>query len=84
MTRLADPWLRAIVMTPSVNDFLCITSLGARDFRTLSAMMVKPANAVIMTFTADPNAGLNYTHFTGTATVFIPTVSYSLRTAQLH
>jgi uncharacterized protein YcbK (DUF882 family) len=82
-TRLADPWLRAIMVSPSVNNFLCITSLGARDFRTLSAMMVKPANSVMMTFSADPNAGLEYTRFTGTATVFIPTISYTLRTAQL-
>jgi uncharacterized protein YcbK (DUF882 family) len=82
-TRLADPWLRAIMVSPSVNNFLCITSLGARDFRTLSALMVKPANSVMMTFAADPNPGLQYTRFTGTATVFIPTVSYSLRTAQL-
>jgi uncharacterized protein YcbK (DUF882 family) len=82
-TRLADPWLRAIMVSPSVNNFLCITSLGARDFRTLSAMMVKPANSVMMTFSADPNAGLEYTRFTGSATVFIPTISYTLRTAQL-
>ena len=83
-TRLADPWLRAIMVSPGVNDFLYITSLGARDFRTLSALMVKPANSVIMTFAADPNPGLTYTHFTGAVTVFIPTVSYTLRTAQLH
>jgi uncharacterized protein YcbK (DUF882 family) len=83
-TRLADPWLRAIMVSPSVNDFLCITSLGVRDYRTFAAMMVKPANSVIMTFAADPNPGLEYTHFTGTTSVFIPTVSYTLRTAQLH
>ena len=82
-TRLTDPWLRAIMVSPSVNNFLCITSLGARDFRTLSAMMVKPANSVMMTFAADPNPGLEYTHFTGSAAVFIPTISYTLRTAQL-
>jgi len=82
-TRLTDPWLRAIMVSPSVNNFLCITSLGARDFSTLSALMVKPANSVMMTFAADPNPGLEYTHFTGTAAVFIPTVSYTLRTAQL-
>jgi hypothetical protein len=82
-TRLTDPWLRAIMVSPSVNNFLCITSLGARDFRTLSAMMVKPANSVMMTFATDPNPGLEYAHFTGSATVFIPTISYTLRTAQL-
>jgi hypothetical protein len=82
-TRLADPWLRAIMVSPSVNNFLCITSLGARDFSALSALMVKPANSVMMTFAADPNPGLEYTRFTGTAAVFIPTISYTLRTAQL-
>jgi uncharacterized protein YcbK (DUF882 family) len=81
--RLTDPWLRAIMVSPNVNNFLRISSLGARDFRTLSALMVKPANSVIMTFAADPNPGLEYTHFTGAAAVFIPTISYTLRTAQL-
>ena len=82
-TRLPDPWMRAIMMSPNVNNFLSITSLGARDFRTLSTLMVKPANSVMMTFAADPNPGLEYTRFTGAAAVFIPTVSYTLRTAQL-
>ena len=71
------------MVSPSVNNFLCITSLGVRDFRTLSAMMVKPANSVMMTFATDPNPGLEYARFTGSATVFIPTISYTLRTAQL-
>ncbi len=82
-TRLTDLWLRAIMLSPNVQNFLSITSLGARDFRTLSPMMVKPANSVMMTFAADPNPGLEYTRFTGAAAVFIPTVSYTLRTAQL-
>jgi hypothetical protein len=36
-----------------------------------------------MTFAADPNPGLEYTHFTGTPAMFIPTISYTLRTAQM-
>ena len=83
MTRLSDPWLRAIVVSPSVNRFLCISTLGVRDFRSLAELMVKPANSVMMTFAADPNPGLEYNHFNGSAVVFIPTVSYTLRTAQL-
>ncbi len=83
MTRLSDPWLRAIVVSPSVNRFLCISMLGVRDFRSLAELMVKPANSVMMTFAAEPNAGLEYEHFAGSAVVFIPTVSYTLRTAQL-
>jgi uncharacterized protein YcbK (DUF882 family) len=82
-TRLSDPWLRAIMVSPSVNRFLCITALGVRDFRTLAELMVKPANAALMTFAAEPNPGLNTDRFSGSAVVFIPTVSYTLRTAQL-
>jgi uncharacterized protein YcbK (DUF882 family) len=82
-TRIADPWLRAIMMSPNVNSFLSITSLGARDFRILSALMVKPASSVMMTFATDPNPGLEYARFSGAAAVFVPTVSYTLRTAQL-
>jgi uncharacterized protein YcbK (DUF882 family) len=82
-TRLSDPWLRAILVSPSVNRFLCISTLGVRDFRSLAELMVKPANSVMMTFAADPNPGLEYNRFSGSAVVFTPTVTYTLRTAQL-
>jgi uncharacterized protein YcbK (DUF882 family) len=82
-TRLSDPWLRAIVVSPSVNRFLCISTLGVRDFRSLAELMAKPANSVMMTFAADPNPGLEYDRFSGSAVVFTPTISYTLRTAQL-
>jgi uncharacterized protein YcbK (DUF882 family) len=81
--RLEDPWLRAVVVSPSVERFLCITTLGARDFRPLAELMVKPANSVMMTFAADPNPGLDHDHFSGSAVVFPSTVTYPLRTAQL-
>ena len=51
-----------------VANFLSITSLGARDFRTLSWLLGETANSVMTTFAADPNpGGLKYTHFTGSA-----------------
>jgi uncharacterized protein YcbK (DUF882 family) len=82
--RLDDPWLRAIVVSPSVNRFLCITTLGARDFRSLADMMVKPDNSVMMTFAANPNPGLDHDHFSGSAIVFMSTVTYyPLRSASL-
>jgi uncharacterized protein YcbK (DUF882 family) len=80
---LRNPWLRAIVLSPSVHRFLTTATLGARDFRTLAAQMVKPASSVIMTFSADPNPGLDHDHFTGAAIVFVSTVSYTTRTASL-
>ena len=81
--RLDSPWLRAIVLSPSVTRFLCITALGARDFRTLTPLMVKPANSVLMTFAADPQPGLTQDHFSGNAIVFVSTVTYPLHTAAL-
>ena len=81
--RLDSPWLRAIVVSPSVTRFLCITALGARDFRTLTPLMVKPANSVLMTFAADPQPGLTQDHFSGSAIVFVSTVTYPLHTAAL-
>jgi hypothetical protein len=82
--RLHDPWLRAVVMTPSVRRFLTAATLGARDFRTLAAQMVKPSSSVVMTFAADPNPGLDHDHFSGSAIVFPSTVTYPTRTASLH
>jgi uncharacterized protein YcbK (DUF882 family) len=80
---LHNPWMRAIVLSPSVHRFLTTASLGAHDFRTLAAQMVKPASAVLMTFSTDPNPGLDHEHFTGAAIVFVSTVSYPTRTASL-
>jgi uncharacterized protein YcbK (DUF882 family) len=82
-SRLADPWLRAIVVSPSVSRSLNITALGARDFRSLADFMAKPASMVVMSFGAEANPGLDAGHFSGSAVVFLSTVTYALRTAQL-
>jgi uncharacterized protein YcbK (DUF882 family) len=82
--RLENPWLRAVLVAPSVHRFLTTLALGARDFRTLAALMVKPRSAVMMTFSAEPNPGLNHERFSGPAVVFVSTVSYpATRTAIL-
>ena len=78
-----DPWIRAIVVSPSVTRFLCITALSARDFRALAPFMVKPATSVLMAFAADPQPGLTQDHFSGSAIVFVSTVIYPLHTAAL-
>jgi hypothetical protein len=66
-----------------VHRFLTTLALGTRDFRALAALMVKPRSAVMMTFAADPNPGLDHDHFSGPAVVFVSTVSYPTRTAIL-
>jgi hypothetical protein len=74
--RLENPWLRAVLVAPSVHRFLTTLALGTHDFRTLAALMVKPRSAVMMTFATDPNPGLDHEHFSGPAVVFVSTVSY--------
>ena len=82
--RLENPWLRAVLVAPSVHRFLTTLALGTRDFRTLAALMVKPHSAVMMRFAADPNPGLDHERFTGPAVVFVSTVNYpTTRTAIL-
>ena len=76
--RFDDPWLRAIVLSPSVHHFLTTLALGARDFRSLAALMVKPASSVMMTFSPIQSRS-DADHFSGTAIVFISTVTYPER-----
>jgi len=81
--RLENPWMRAIVLAPSVHRFLTTLALGTHDFRALAALMVKPNRSVMMTFAADPNPGLDHDRFSGAAVVFVSTVSYPAHTAAL-
>jgi hypothetical protein len=78
-----NPWLRAMVLSPNVRRYLTAVALGDRDYRTLAPLMVKPKTSVMMTFSADPNLGLDHDHFGGSAIVFVSTVSYSTHTASL-
>jgi len=81
--RLDNPWLRAIILSPSVHRFLSTLAFGARDVTHLASLMVKPASSVMMTFSADPNRGLSQDHFSGSAIVFLSTITYPTRTASL-
>jgi uncharacterized protein YcbK (DUF882 family) len=81
--RLDNPWLRAIILSPSVQRFLSTLAFGARDVTYLASLMVKPASSVMMTFTSDPNRGLSQDHFSGSAIVFLSTITYPTRTASL-
>jgi uncharacterized protein YcbK (DUF882 family) len=81
--RLDNPWLRAIILSPSVQRFLSTLAFGAHDVTYLASLMVKPASSVMMTFSSDPNRGLSQDHFSGSAIVFLTTVTYPTRTASL-
>jgi hypothetical protein len=81
--RLNDPWLRGLVIAPSLQNSMVTTTFGVPDFRTLSAFMQKPAKAVMMTFSGDPHLGMSYDAFSGSAVVFQATVTFGMKTAAL-
>jgi uncharacterized protein YcbK (DUF882 family) len=82
--RFNDPWMRAMIVSPSAQSFMKITLFGAQDFRSLVPHMQKPASAVMMTFSADPNQSVSTDKFGGNAVVFISTISFGpARTAAL-
>ncbi len=82
-THFDDPWLRAIVLSPSVRRDLTTVALGPEDYAALAALMVKPSSSVMMTFSSDPSLGLSSDHFSGSAIVFVSTVTYPVQTASL-
>lgn len=81
--RFDDPWSRAMMTAPSAHSFMTTSMLGEPDYRTLRPLLQKPRAAVAMTFSADPYLGMESEHFTGSAIVFVSTVSFNNRTASL-
>jgi uncharacterized protein YcbK (DUF882 family) len=78
-----EPWLRALIVSPSAQDFMSASSFGAPDYRALAPFMRKPPATVMMTFSADPQLGMTARKFSGTAVVFVSTVTFGMRTASL-
>jgi len=81
--RSGDPWLRGIVMTPSVHHSLRVALLGAPDTRTLQPLMQKPGTTLAIVFSNDPLLGITSLQFSGPAVAFLPTITYPTRTAGL-
>lgn len=81
--RLDDPWLRGVVIAPSLQTSMTTSTFGAPDFRSLRPFMQKPATSVMMTFSGDPHLGMTAETFSGSAVVFQATVTYGMRTAAL-
>jgi uncharacterized protein YcbK (DUF882 family) len=81
--RFSDPWMRAMALTPSVQHFMTAMPFGIPDYRTLRPLLHKPSSAVMMVFSDDPHLGMTTGQFSGSVTVFQPTVTFSNRTAAL-
>ena len=81
--RLDNPWLHAVVLAPSMYQFMTSTQFNPPDPRQLRSFMHKPASTVMMTFSADPYRGMTANAFSGKAVVFVATVTFGMRTAAL-
>jgi hypothetical protein len=77
--RLDSPWLRATMLTPSVNG-MTATQLGPVDAGPLRELLVKPSQALVMTFSADPHLDMVAEQFTGSAVVFLATATFTTQT----
>ena len=79
--RYDDPWLRAMILTPSISNSMTATLYGERDFTELRALMNKPSSSIVMSFNDEP--GIATDRFRGEAIVFLTTYVFSHRTASL-
>jgi uncharacterized protein YcbK (DUF882 family) len=81
--RYDDPWLRAMILAPSLSDSMTATLYGEPDFTALRALMNKPTTSVAMAFNNDPYPGITADRFSGEAVVFLTTFAFPRRTASL-
>jgi uncharacterized protein YcbK (DUF882 family) len=81
--RFNEPWIRAMIISPSAQNFMSTSMMGAPDYRTLSTFLQKPTASVMMTFNDDPYLGMTTARFSGSAVVFVSTVTFNQRTASL-
>jgi hypothetical protein len=82
--RTDNPWLRGLVIAPSVHYSMSVAAFGTPDYRQITRLMQKPASVLAMTFAADPQPGMTSYSFTGAAVAFLPTLSFKTRTAALN
>jgi hypothetical protein len=79
----ADPWMRALLLAPNMEEFMTSMALGPPDMRELTPMMHKPDSVVAISFGDDPNHGMATDHFSGSAVVFLNMTAFAKRTAAL-
>jgi hypothetical protein len=75
--RFDNPWLDAVLVSPDVRHFMTALMIGAENYRTLTSLVEKPTQSVVMTFGAEANPGLSADHFSGPAVGVISTVTYT-------
>jgi uncharacterized protein YcbK (DUF882 family) len=79
-----DPWMRAMIVSPSAQNFMKTTVYGMPDFRALGPYLQKPPSTMMATFSEDPHRGMTSETFSGSAVGFTRTVTFAPpRTASL-
>jgi uncharacterized protein YcbK (DUF882 family) len=81
--RSEGPWLRAAMLTPSVRNFMTANRVGATDPRWQDSLLHKPPQSVVRTFSTDPHLGMVADRFTGTAVVFMATITFTPQTLSM-
>jgi uncharacterized protein YcbK (DUF882 family) len=82
--RYDDPWLRAMILTPSMSDSMTATLYGRPDLSELRNLMRKPRASLMLSFGEDPFSGPAPDQFRGDAVVFMNNHAFDRRTASLH
>jgi hypothetical protein len=82
--RYDDPWLRAMILAPSLSSSMSSTVYGEPDVSELQALMNKPSSTVMMMFNEEAYPGITANRFSGEAVVFLTTYAFQRRTAALH
>jgi hypothetical protein len=82
--RFDDPWLRGLVIAPSMAYSMQVVKFGPQDYRNLRSLMEKPRQSIALVFSYDPHLGITPGRFTGPAVAFLPTISFGSRTAGLN
>ena len=78
-----DIWLRVVMLAPSASTSMFTTVLGDTDMTLMKNYFAKPQAVVAMTFSDDPQMGLQSERFTGSVTARLTTTSFVLQTASL-
>jgi hypothetical protein len=82
--RYDDPWLRAMILTPSISDSMTATLYGRPDLGELRNLMRKPRASLMLSFGEDAFSGPAPDQFRGEAVVFMDNHPFDRRTASLH
>jgi uncharacterized protein YcbK (DUF882 family) len=73
--RLDDPWMRSLVLSPSVTNAMLVSSFTPPAAQRDQDMFGKPMRLVANVFTRDPHHGMRSERFAGSAISFVPTIT---------